>query len=120
MNETTKELLRIVSDFDGSFHGAYNIRVDGTCAGRQSSEHIKIYTKEDAPGLVIRVDPNTKGERVSIPACVTHGNVDDLVYNDFFIGENADVVIAAACIRTTANPPATTAFTALSWAAARG
>ena len=87
MNETTKELLRIVSDFDGSFHGAYNIRVDGTCAGRQSSEHIKIYTKEDAPGLVIRVDPNTKGERVSIPACVTHGNVDDLVYNDFFIGE---------------------------------
>ena len=97
MNETTKELLRIVSDFDGSFHGAYNIRVDGTCAGRQSSEHIKIYTKEDAPGLVIRVDPNTKGERVSIPACVTHGNVDDLVYNDFFIGENADVVIVAGC-----------------------
>ena len=41
--------------------------------------------------------PGTKGETVSIPACVTHGDVDDLVYNDFFVGENADVVIVAGC-----------------------
>ena len=70
MDETTKELLKLVSNFDGTFHGAYNIRVDGSCAGRQSSEHIKIYTKEDAPGLVIRVDPGTKAEfcQNTIPA----------------------------------------------------
>ena len=103
MDETTKELLKLVSDFDGTFHGAYNIRVDGSCAGRLSSEHIKIYTKEDAPGLVIRVDPGTKAETVSIPACVTHGNIDDLVYNDFFIGADADVVIVAGCGIHTAN-----------------
>ena len=49
------------------------------------------------PGLDIRILPGTKGETVSIPACVTHGDVDDLVYNDFYVGENADVTIVAGC-----------------------
>ncbi len=97
MNEVTKKLLTEISDWDGGYKGAYNIRVDGTCAGRQSSEHIHIETKTDNPGLVIRIDAGTKGETVSIPACVTHGDVDDLVYNDFYIGEDADVVIVAGC-----------------------
>ena len=38
-----------------------------------------------------------KGEKVYIPACVTHSGVDDLVYNDFYIGEGADVVVVAGC-----------------------
>ncbi len=97
MNEVTKQLLGIVSDWDGKFDGAYNIREDGGCAGRQSSEHIKIEPKADKPGLDIRIDPATKGESVYIPACVTHGDVDDLVYNDFYVGENADVTIVAGC-----------------------
>ena len=96
MNETTKKLLKIVSDWTGEFTGAYNIREDGGCAGRRSSEHILIESKKDKPGLDIRILPGTKGETVSIPACVTHGDVDDLVYNDFFVGENADVLIVAA------------------------
>ena len=53
MNETTKEILKTVADFDGEFKGAYNIRVNGACASRQSTEHIKIETKSDAPGLVV-------------------------------------------------------------------
>ena len=57
----------------------------------------QIDSKEDNPGLVIRVQPGTKGERVSIPACVTHGDIDDVVYNDFYIGEGADVLIVAGC-----------------------
>ena len=80
MNKITEELLRMVSDFKGSFKGAFNIREDGGCAGRQSTENIKIESKTDAPGLVIHVRPGTKGETVYIPACVTHGNIDDLVY----------------------------------------
>ena len=95
MNETTKEMLKTVADFDGEFKGAYNIRVNGACASRQSTEHIKIETKNDAPGLVVTIDADTKGETVYVPACVTAGGVDDLVYNDFYIGENADVVIVA-------------------------
>lgn len=97
MNQITEQLLRMVSDFDGAFTGAYNIRQDGECAGRQSSPNIRLENKTDGPGLVIQVLPGTKGETVYIPACVTHSSVDDLVYNDFFIGAGADVVIVAGC-----------------------
>ncbi len=107
MDEITKTLLELVSDWDGKFRGAYNLRVDGTCAGRQSSDNIAILNKDDNPGLVIRIRPGTKGESVSIPACVTHGNVDDLVYNDFYIGEMADVTIVAGCgVHNTTGEPA--------------
>ena len=97
MNKITETLLGIVSDWKGGFTGAFNIREDGACAGRQSSQNIKIDSKKDAPGLVIHVLPGTKGETVYIPACVTHGDVDDLVYNDFYIGEGADVIVTAGC-----------------------
>ena len=74
MNGITEKLLGIVSDWAGSFNGAFNIRENGQCAGRQSTAHIKIESKTDVPGLDIRILPGTKGESVSIPACVTHGD----------------------------------------------
>ncbi|MCI5808444.1 MAG: SufD family Fe-S cluster assembly protein [Oscillospiraceae bacterium] len=97
MNKITQTLLGLVSDWKGVFDGAYNIREDGACAGRQSSEHIQIENKEGAPGLVIRILPGTQKETVYIPACVTHSDVNDLVYNDFYVGEGADVTIVAGC-----------------------
>lgn len=97
MNAITQRLLKLVSDWNGGFPGAFNIREDGACAGRQSSPNIRIESKTDKPGLNIYVLPGTKGETVSIPACVTHGDVDDLVYNDFFVGADADVLIVAGC-----------------------
>lgn len=97
-NSVTADLLKVISDYDGvEFKGAYNIREDSKCAGRKSSENITIESKTDNPGIVITVEPGTKGETVFIPACVTHSKVDDLVYNDFFIGEGADVVVVAGC-----------------------
>lgn len=98
-NGITGEMLKIISDYDPEtgFKGAYNIREDSECAGRQSSENITINSKTDKPGIDITVKANTKGETVFIPACVTHAAVDDLVYNDFYIGEGADVVIVAGC-----------------------
>lgn len=107
MNSVTKDLLRAVSDWTGEFDGAYNIRQDGGCVGRQSSKNIRIESKKDKPGLDIRIAPGTKGESVYIPACVTHGNVDDLVYNDFYVGEGADVTIVAGCgVHTETGEPA--------------
>ena len=97
MNNVTQSLLSILSDFKGEFKGAFNIREDGGSAGRQSSANIKIESKKDLPGLEIHIKPGTKGETVYIPACVTHGNIDDVVYNDFFVGEGADVTIVAGC-----------------------
>lgn len=97
MNSVTEQLLKLVSDFKGEFTGAYNLRENGRCAGRQSTEHVLIDSKQDLPGLDIRILPGAKGETVSIPACVSHGGIDDLVYNDFYVGEGADVVIVAGC-----------------------
>ena len=97
MNSITKKLLEIVSDYKGDFKGAFNIREDGQCAGRSSSKNIKIESKTDKPGLDITIKPGTKGETVYIPACVKKGGVDDLVYNDFYVGEGADVLIVAGC-----------------------
>lgn len=97
MNNITKKLLESVADMFGAPTGAYNIREDGQCAGRQSTEHIVIEPKKDKPGINIIVDSAAQGETVYIPACVTHSGVDDLVYNDFYVHKNADVVIVAGC-----------------------
>ena len=96
MNETTRELLKIVTGIEGELEGAYNIREDSGCAARHSTENIKIESKTDKPGIDITIAPGTK-ESVFIPAFVTHGEVTDLVYNDFFIGEGADIMIMAGC-----------------------
>ncbi len=97
MNEVTKELLKEVSDYKGEFKGAFNIREDGQCVGRQNSENIKIESKEDGSGIEVHIAPDTQGERVYIPACITRSKVSDLVYNDFFVGDGADVIIIAGC-----------------------
>lgn len=105
--ETTDALLKAVSNWQGSYQGAHNIRVNCHSISRSSTDNIKIDSLPEGKGLEIHVAPNTKGESVSIPACITHENVDDLVYNDFYIGENADVTIVAGCgIHTETGEPA--------------
>lgn len=97
MNDITKKMLETVADLVDAPKGAYNIREDGQCAGRQSSENISIEPKKDKPGIDIVIDSAAQGETVYIPACVTHSNVNDLVYNDFYVHKNADVIIVAGC-----------------------
>ena len=97
INKITKQLLELVAPFKENFKGAFSIRQDGACAQMQSTEHVKILKKTDKPGLDIHILPNTQNETVYIPACVTQGDIDDLVYNDFYVGENANVIIVAGC-----------------------
>ena len=97
MNKITEKILAVISDWSSEFLGAFSIRENGACVERQSSEHIQIDSREDGSGLVIRVSPEAQDETVYIPVCVTHGEVDDLVYNDFYIGEGARVTIIAGC-----------------------
>ena len=98
MDKITETLLKLVSDWtEEGYKGAYNIRENGGCAGRQSSENIKIEPKEGGSGIDIYVAPGTKDEKVYIPACISRSGVEDLVYNDFHIGEGADVTIVAGC-----------------------
>lgn len=90
-------LLREIAGFEAVPEGAYNIRADGASIGRKTTEHIDIVTKQDKPGIDIYVAPGTKGERIDIPVLVTASGLKDLVYNDFYIGEGADVLIVAGC-----------------------
>lgn len=97
MDHIAKKLLELVADWRGDPQGAFNIRENSGCAGRQSTENVRIESKTDKPGIDIIVKKNTKNEKIYIPALVTHSDVTDLVYNDFYIGENADVTIIAGC-----------------------
>ena len=97
LDEVTKNILELVSDYKGEYQGAYSIRGDGQCLGRKSSKNVTITGKTDKPGIDITVAPGTKGETVYIPTCVSKGGIDDLVYNDFFIGPDCDIVIVAGC-----------------------
>jgi len=108
VDKNTKDLLTEVSNFDpNNFEGAFNIRLNGSCFSRQESENIKIVNLTDHPGMEIHIAPQTKGEKVYIPACITAAGVDDLVYNDFYVGEGADVIIVAGCgIHTESGEPA--------------
>lgn len=90
-------LLKIVSNITDKPKGAFNIRENGGLAGRRSTENIIITSKEDKSGIDITVKSNAKNETVYIPAIITHEDVNDLVYNDFFIEEGASVTIVAGC-----------------------
>ena len=92
-----KNLLKAVADIEKTPFGAYNIRENGKGISRNTTANIDIVTKQDKPGIDIIVKPNTQNESVHIPVILTQGGFTDLVYNDFYIGENADVVIIAGC-----------------------
>ena len=92
-----ENLLKTIADITGEPAGAFNLRKDGVGVIRHSTENVEIKSKEDKPGIDIIVKPNTKGEKVHIPVVITETGVNDLVYNDFYIGEGADVDIVAGC-----------------------
>ena len=96
-NQIDRELLEKIADMLGKPVGAFNIRKDCGCDGRESTENIQITDKQDKPGIDIRIKDGTVGETCHIPVIITQSGVDEMVYNDFFIGENCDVDIVAGC-----------------------
>ena len=92
-----QNLLKTIADIEKTPIGAFNIRENGKGIARNTTSNIDIITKTDKPGIDIIIKPNTKNESVHIPVILTEGGFDDVVYNDFYIGENADVVIVAGC-----------------------
>ncbi len=97
LDEIQKRILREVADLHEVPEGAFNIRSDGHSVGRQSTANIEILPKTDVSGLEIRIRPGTKNESVHIPVVMTKSGLKEVVYNDFFIGEGADVLIVAGC-----------------------
>ena len=96
--EIDRELLEKIADLLGKPVGAFNIRKDCGCDGRESTEHIKIDNRADGKsGIDIRLLDGTVGETCHIPVIITKPGIEETVYNDFYIGENCDVTIVAGC-----------------------
>ncbi len=90
-------LLEQIADLTGQPVGAFNIRKDSGCEARQSTEFIEITTKTDKEGIDIRIKDGTKGEKCFIPVVISKSGITEMVYNDFFIGDDCDVEIVAGC-----------------------
>lgn len=98
MDAIEKDLLLKIADLHGVPEGAYNIRENGKSAGRQSTENIEIVPKTDGKsGIDIFIKPGTKNESMHIPVIISKAGWQEMVYNDFYVGEDADVVIIAGC-----------------------
>ena len=97
MNNVDKELLKEIDNLEESPKGAYNIRKNGQSVERQITENVNIVNKEDKSGINIYVKENTKYEFIHIPVIITESGLNDVVYNDFYIGKNADITIIAGC-----------------------
>ena len=92
-----KTLLENIADLHEIPAGAYNIRSNGGMLGRNTTANIDIVTKTDKPGIDIIIKPGTKNQSVHIPVLITQTGLKEMVYNEFFIGEDCDVVIVAGC-----------------------
>lgn len=97
ITEIDANLLQKIADLTGKPLGAFNIRKDSGCEARQSTEHIKITPKTDKEGIDIRIADGTCHEVCHIPVIISKTGVHEMVYNDFYIGENCDVEIVAGC-----------------------
>ena len=97
INDIDAKLLEKIADLTGKPVGAFNIRKDSGCEARQSTENIEITSKTDKEGIEIRIKDGTRGEVCHIPVVITKSGITEMVYNDFFIGDNCDVEIVAGC-----------------------
>lgn len=97
IDEIQKRILAEVADLHKVPEGAYNIRANGKMASRNTTANIDIISKEDGSGIDIRIQPGTVGESVHIPVVLSQSGLKEMVYNDFYVGEDSDVVIVAGC-----------------------
>ena len=97
MDSIQKRLMAEVADLHEVPAGAYNFRANGELAGRHTTANIDIVSKADGTGIDIHIKPGTVNESVHIPVVLSASGHKEVVYNDFYVGENSDVVIVAGC-----------------------
>ncbi|MCM1252266.1 MAG: SufD family Fe-S cluster assembly protein [Clostridium sp.] len=97
MDTIQKRLLQEVADLHEVPEGAYNIRANGQMAARNTTANIDIISKENGQGIDIHIKAGTKNESVHIPVVLSQSGLKEVVYNDFYVGEDADVIIVAGC-----------------------
>ncbi len=97
LDSISKRILEEVADLHTVPEGAYNIRVNGKSDSRNTTANIDIISKTDVSGIDIRIKDGTKKESVHIPVVLSQSGLKEVVYNDFYIGEDCDVTIVAGC-----------------------
>ena len=97
MDKIQLDLLEKVAGIHEIPTGAYSLRINGQLHGKNSSENISIEKKEDKPGIDIYIKAGTKNESLHIPVILSQAGIEELVYNDFHIGDDCDVTIVAGC-----------------------
>ena len=97
IDEIQKRLLAEIADLHDIPEGAFNIRANGEMAARNTTANIDIVSKEDGTGIDIHIKPGTKNESVHIPVVMNQSGLKEMVYNDFYVGDDCDVVIVAGC-----------------------
>ena len=97
LDEIQIRLLQEIADLHTVPEGAYNIRSNSALAGRNTTANIDIVSKPDGSGIDIHIKPGTRNESVHIPVVLSESGLKETVYNDFYIGEDSDVVIVAGC-----------------------
>lgn len=96
LNEVTEQVLSVIDSYGFKQEGAYNLRLNGMAVCHGDSRHVRIVKKEDKPGIDIHISGEAKEEQVHIPVVMSEPGVD-VVYNDFYIEDGADVTIVAGC-----------------------
>lgn len=97
MDNTEKQLLKMIADIEELPTGAYNIRSNGNTAVRNTTANVDIRSKEDISGIEVIIRAGTVGETIHIPVIISESGIKETVYNDFIIGEDCDITIMAGC-----------------------
>ncbi len=97
LDEIQRRLIAEVAGLHKVPIGAYNFRANSQLAGRNNTANIEITSKDDGSGIDIHIKDGTQNESVHIPVVLSASGIKETVYNDFYIGENCDVVIVAGC-----------------------
>ena len=97
MNKTDEKLLNNILDNNPYEANSYNIRKNGKSIDRKINPYVNIISKEDGLGIDIYVKENTLLQIIDIPVIITESGLKDVVYNDFHIGKNSNIVIVAGC-----------------------
>ena len=115
LDKVTQDVLKVIDSYGFKQEGAYNLRLNGMAVCHGDSRHINIVKKEDKPGIDIYISGEAKNEQVHIPVVMSQEGVD-IVYNDFYIEDGADVTIIAGCgIHGEGARPATTGSMHFMW-----
>lgn len=97
LDETTKQVLDVIDEKGFKQEGAFSLRLNGASVCQGNSPYVKIVNKKDKPGIDIYISGDAKNEELHIPVVMSKSGETDVVYNDFYIEDGADVTIIAGC-----------------------